>query len=156
MKGFPENFVANALYTPEAWFLHELLEVDREGGRVVAQMDTTQLGELVAAQRTETGHARHVPAACVIQSTGVLGNVHSQLILGLAPEEGWYGYGTRIREARFHKMGVIGPPVIATLVADRTRCRRGTWFCEYSFTYTQDGELFYTSSQSAVWLRDSE
>lgn len=156
MKGFPERFVKNALYTPEAWFLHELLKVDRDEARIVALMDTCALGELVQAQRTDSGHARHVPAACVIQSTGVLGNLHSQLILDLAPEDGWFGYGTRIRDARFHRMGEIGPPVTATLEATRVRCRRGTWFCEYRFTYEQSGELFYTSDQSAVWLQQSE
>lgn len=154
LPGFSEGFIANSLYAPEAWFLHELLSVDSEARRVVARMNTTELGPLVAAQRTDSGHARHVPAACIIQATGVLGNVHAREILGLKAEEGWFGYGTRVKSARFHRMGVIGPAVIAELQVQKARQMRGNWFVDYAFEFSQDDEPIYTSEQSAVWLRE--
>jgi|SRR5690554_408848 len=154
ISGFSDEFIANSLYAPEAWFLHELLSVDHEAQRVRARMDTTALGQLVAAQRTDSGHALHVPAACIIQATGVLGNVHAREMLGLKGEEGWFGYGTRVSSARFHRMGLIGPPVIAVLQVKKARQMRGTWFVDYAFEFLQDDEPIYTSEQSAVWLRE--
>lgn len=154
LLGFSEAFIANALYAPDAWFLHELLEVDAEQQRIVARMDTTRLGPLVDAQRTDSGHALHVPAACIIQATGVLGNVHAREILGLKGEDGWFGYGTRVQQARFHRMGEIGPPVLAECVVKKARQMRGTWFADYAFTFSQHGEPIYSSEQSAVWLKN--
>ena len=153
LKGFSPDFIASSLYEPEHWYLHELLEVDATRHRVRARMDTTRLGPLVAAQRTESGHALHVPAACVIQATGVLGNIHAREVLGLRAEDGWFGYGTRITGARFHTMGRIGPPVIATCTVTKRRHVRGSWFVDCEFEFTQEGALIYSSQQSAVWLQ---
>lgn len=156
LKGFSPEFIASSLYDPTMWFLHELLEVDREAHIVRALMDTTRLGALVEAQRTDIGQKRHVPAACVIQATGILGNIHAREVLNLRGEDGWFGYGTRIQSARFHTMGDIGPPVIAQCTVTKMRQVRGTWFCDYTFEYTQEGELVYSSQQSAVWLQSHE
>lgn len=153
LKGFSDGFIASSLYAPEHWYLHELLEIDHETHRVRALMDTTRLGALVDAQRTESGHALHVPAACVIQATGVLGNIHAREVLGLLAEDGWFGYGTRITQARFHTMGRIGPAVIATCSVTKRRRVRGIWFVDCEFEFTQEGALIYSSQQSAVWLQ---
>lgn len=153
LVGFPDDFVRHALYDPSAWFLHEVLSVDAEANVVRARMDTTRLGALVDAQRTDSGHELHVPAACVIQATGVLGNLHAHLVLGLRGADGWFGYGTRIQEARFDRMGMIGPPVDATCTVTKARQMRGTWFADYTFLFEQEGQPVYRSKQSAVWLQ---
>lgn len=153
LVGFPDDFIQHALYAPSAWFLHEVLSVDADANVVRARMDTTRLGALVDAQRTDSGHDLHVPAACFIQSTGVLGNLHAHLVLGLRAADGWFGYGTRITEARFERMGTIGAPVDATCTVTKARKMRGTWFVDYDFVYEQEGQTVYCSKQSAIWLQ---
>ncbi len=119
----PADFEAEALYAPDAWFVHDVLEIDVEAGRVVGVIDTTRLGALVEAQRPHPGHHKHLPGAVAIQVTGTLGNLHAVYVLGLRPSQGWVGYGTHVREARFRRMGTIGPPVEAELQATRARRR---------------------------------
>lgn len=151
----PHDFEAEALYAPEAWFVHDVLEIDVDGGRVVGLIDTTRLGALVDAQRTHPGHHKHLPGAVAIQVTGTLGNLHAVYALGLRPSQGWVGYGTHVREARFRRMGAVGPPVVAELRATRARNLRGTWFVDYAFRFDQEGELVFESRQIAAWGRFS-
>jgi len=145
----PPDYKQECLYTEDAWFVHDLLEVDED--HVLATMDTTRLGHIVAAQRTWPRHFKHVPGAVSIQVTGTLGSLHAVYGLGLRPTEGWFGFGTHIQNAKFPRMGEIGPPVTLRLDARRTRRIRGTVFADYEYTYTQDGETIYRSTQKAAW-----
>jgi 3-hydroxymyristoyl/3-hydroxydecanoyl-(acyl carrier protein) dehydratase len=149
----PDDFAAEALYAADAWFVHGLREIDAASRRVVAHMDTTRLGPLVDAQREVSGHQKHVPAAMVIQATGTMGQLYAVYALGLRATEGWSGYGTHIREARFHRMGLIGPPITVSVTATKQRQMMGTWFCEFDFAFVQDGQPVYTSKQSAAWRK---
>jgi hypothetical protein len=150
---FPEDFEQESLYAPSHWYVHDVLEIDPEARRVVGLIDTTRLGELVTAQRPWPGHEPHLPGAIAIQVTGTLGNLHAVYVLGLRPTQGWVGYGTHVNRARFWRMGLIGPPILAIATAQRARQMRGTWFVEYSFRFEQQGEVVYESEQSAAWRR---
>lgn len=152
----PDDFVSESLYAPEAWFVHDLLDVDLEGSRVLAQVDTTKLGPLVDAQQVRPGHPKHFPGAIAIQITGTLGQLHAVYVLGLRPTEGWSGFGTHILEARFRNLGEIGPPVEASCEATRVRRVRGTVFTDYTFIYRQLGKPIYESKQRAAWVRAAE
>lgn len=149
----PEDFAAESLYHPSWWCVHDVLEIDREAGRVVALIDTTRLGDLVEAQRPWPGHERHLPGAVAIQVTGTLGNLHAVYVLGLKCSEGWVGYGTHVKEARFRRIGRIGPPVRAELVNLKKRFVSNVWFLSYRFRFEQDGEAIYESEQTAAWRR---
>lgn len=149
----PDDFIHECLYAPDAWFIHDVLEIDREGGRVLAWIDTTRLGPLVQAQRTWPGHDKHFPGAIAIQVTGTLGQLHATYVMDLRASEGWVGFGTHVKQARFPSMGRIGPPATAEIRATRTRRIRGTWFIDYAFRYEQEGRLFYESEQTAAWGR---
>ena len=149
----PPDYERECLYGPEAWFVHDLLELDPSANRVVGRCDTTRLGLLVDAQQVRPGHPKHFPGAVAVQITGTLGHLHAVYCLGLRSTEGWSGFGTHIQQAKFHKLGVIGPPVDCELVATRVRQLRGTWFGTYAFTYRQEGEVIYTSRQTAAWVR---
>ena len=149
----PDDFERECLYAPSHWYVHDVLELDPTEHRVVARIDTTRLGAAVDAQRLHPGHLAHVPGAVVIQVTGTLGNLHAVYLMGLRPSEGWAGYGTHVRDARFRRMGRIGPPVIATATAWRRRQLRGSWFLDYRFRFEQEGEAVYESEQTAVWNR---
>lgn len=150
---FPEDFQQECLYAPEAWYVHDVLVLDPEADRVVGLVDTTRLGPLVDAQRTWPGHARHFPGAIAIQVTGTLGQLHAVYCMGLRATEGWFGFGTHIKKARFPGMGIIGPPAEVELLATRKRMLRGVWFVDYDFRYTQEGRLLYESTQTAAWGR---
>ena len=147
----PDDFERECLYAPSQWYVHDVLKIDRETHEIVALLDTTRIGALVEAQQPHPGHPPHVPGAVAIQLTGTLGNLHAVYVLGLRPSQGWVGYGTQVKHARFHKIGRIGPPVLASAIAKKRRNFRGAWFLDYQFEFTQDGELVYESEQSAVW-----
>jgi hypothetical protein len=149
----PFDFEQESLYLPSHWYVHDVIEIDREAQRVVGVVDTTRLGDLVAAQRPWPGHQPHLPGAVAIQVTGTLGNLHAVYVLGLRPTQGWVGYGTHVNRARFWRMGLIGPPILAIATAQRSRQMRGTWFVEYAFRFEQQGEVVYESEQSAAWRR---
>lgn len=151
--GFPADFPQECLYDPSHWFLHELRDLDREAGRVVGVIDTTRLGGYDGAQRMVGSHERHVPGAVAIQVTGTLGNLHATYVLGLRPSEGWVGYGTHVKDARFKRLARIGPPVIAALHEVRRRQWQGSWFLTYRFRFEQEGDPVYESEQVAVWRR---
>jgi len=149
----PDDFAAESLYTPDQWYLHDLVELDAEAHRVVATLDTTRIGQVVAAQRPWPAHPKHLPGAVAVQMTGTLGNLHAVYVMGLRMTEGWVGYGTHLRTAKFKRMGEIGPPVTAIGQSTRQRNLRGTWFLDYTFRFEQEGELVYESHQTAAWTR---
>lgn len=151
--GFPDDFVRECLYEPSHWFLHELRELDPQTRRVVGVLDTTRLGGYDDAQRMVGPHERHVPGAVAIQITGTLGNLHATYVVGLRPSEGWVGYGTHVKEARFRRLARIGPPVVAALTEQKRRQWQGSWFLTYGFRFEQEGEVVYESEQTAVWRR---
>lgn len=148
----PADFQAECLYAPDQWYVHDLLAVDVEAGLVRGLTDTTRLGALVDAQRETPGHPRHVPAAVMVQITGTLGTMHAAYVLGCRPSEGWSGFGTHVKGARFPSFGRIGPPMEVELRATRVRRFRGRVFVEYAFRYTQEGRDVYLSEQAAIWF----
>jgi hypothetical protein len=149
----PDDFAAESMYDAEQWFIHDLLEVDREGGRLVGSLDTTRIGPLVTAQRPWPGHERHLPGAVAVQMTATLGQLHAIYVLDLRATEGWVGFGTHIHKARFPQMGRIGPPVRAEVRSTRVRTIRGTVFVAYTFRFEQDGALVYEADHTAAWFR---
>lgn len=145
----PDDFERECLYTQDAWFLHDVLELTTE--KVVALVDTTRLGSLVESQNVLVGHPKHVPAAVMVNLTGTLGNLHAVYALGCRISEGWIGFGTNVRSARFPSIGKIGPSFTATMEVPRVRTFRGRKFVEYRFSYEQEGRVIYHSEQAAIW-----
>ncbi len=150
----PDDFATECLYAPDAWFIHDLLEVDAAAGRVVGRCDTTRLGALVAAQVERPRHPKHVPGAVAIQITGTLALLHAIYVMDMRPTSGWAGFGTHIHSAKFASMGRIGPPMDCTLEALSVRKIRQTVFVRYRYTYTQEGQVVYQSEQTAAWVRE--
>jgi len=146
------QFVRESLYAPDAWFIDELLLLDEVSGVIRARTDTTRLGFLVDAQRDVPGHAKHLPGAIAIQITGTLGQLHATFLQNLRPSDGWVGFGTHLRMARFPRMGTIGPPLEVEATVTRSRVIRGTIFNDYRFAFTQEGHLVYESEQTAAFF----
>lgn len=149
----PADFEAECLYRPEAWFLHDLIELDADAGRVVARCDTTRLGALVDAQIELPAHPKHLPGAVALQITSTLASLHAVYLMDMRPSQGWAGFGTHVHSLRFPRMGRIGPPVDCTLELISRRTLRATVFTRYRFTYRQEGEVVYESEQTAAWVR---
>ena len=152
----PSDFASQCLYAEEAWFVHDLLQIDRDARSVVALVDTTRLGPLVDAQIALPGHPKHVPGAVCVQLTGTLGCIMGVYVLDMPPAEGWVGFGTHIHEAKFPGLGEIGPPMEARATVLSLRTLKGTSFVRYAFEFTQNEQVVYRSQQTAAWFRRTE
>lgn len=148
------GFVADCPYAAEAILFDEILEIDREAGRVVARMPTHPQLPFTALQRAHPErHPRHVSGAVMVHATAMLGFAHAYFVLGLRHAEGWIGYGTHIDAARYGRLARIGPPLLLDCRATQVRRIRGSIYVRYAFRFEQDGGVVYQSQQGAVWHR---
>jgi len=147
------DFVADSPYGPGGLLLDEVLEIDREGSRVVARMPVHADLPLTREQRAHPiKHPRHVSGGLMVHMTGMLGFVHAYYVLGLRHAEGWIGYGGRIYEAKYLALADMGAPLV--LEAKATKMRRGEKqiLARYDFPFTQRDKVVYVSDQSAMWM----
>jgi len=148
------GFVADCAYAPEALLFDEIVEIDREAGRVVARMPTHEHLPLTELQRADpVRHPRHVSGAVLIHVTAMLGFAHGYFLLGLRHAEGWIGYGTHIASARYSRLATIGPALDLECRATQVRRIRGAIYVRYVFRFEQEGSVVYESEQGAVWHR---
>ncbi|WP_106087745.1 hypothetical protein [Enhygromyxa salina] len=149
----PELFTSESLYTPDQWFVHDIVETGER--HMVGICDTSELAShpLVVAQRSWPGQPKHVPGAIMVQITGTLGNIHAVTVLNLRMTDGWVGFGTNILDARFRGLGRIGPPLRCELKVEELRELKGQLFVTYEFRFGQEGRAIYKSRQRASWSR---
>jgi hypothetical protein len=148
------DFVADCPYEPQALLLDEVVEVDREAGRIVARVPTPGDLPLVVHQRVVAErHPPHVAAGVLIHLTGMLGYAHAYYVLDLRQADGWIGFGTNIENARFGRLVAVGPPLHAECRATRVRRLRENLYVKYAFRFEQEGVVVYESRQAAVWRR---
>lgn len=146
--------VEDCPYGPGAFLLDDVLEVDPERSRVVAQMPVHAELPITKDQRAHPRfHPRHLSGGLMVHMTGVMGYVHAWYILGLRHAEGWVGYGVRIHDARFIALAEPGAPVTLEATATRVRKIREQMFIRYDFEMKQAGKLIYRSDQSAAWTK---
>jgi len=147
-------FVADCPYGPGGLLLDDILAVDREASSIVASMPTRADLPLTREQRAHPErHPHHVSGALMIHATGILGFAHAFFVLDLRHADGWIGYGTHIHEAKFRRMGRIGPPLELACSATSVRRIKGSILARYQFRFEQDGDLIYEGDQSALWSR---
>ena len=150
-------FVADCPYGPDALFLDEILEVNRETGRVVARMPSHEELPLTRSQRVHpVKHPRHVNGGLMVHMTGMLGFVHAYYVLDLRHADGWIGYGAKIHEARFVALAKPGTPLTLMAEAVRTRRMNDNILARYRFQFHQGETLVYESEQSAMWVKVNE
>jgi len=150
-------FVADCPYGPEAQLLDEIVEIDRDAGRIVATMPARADLPLTSGQRADpVRHPRHVSGALMVHATAILGFAHAYHLLGLRHADGWIGYGTHVHFARWPSMARMGPPLTLELKALRIRRVKGTLFVRYAFRFTQEGRVVFESEQSAIWIRPED
>ena len=148
------RFVADCPYAAEAILFDEIVELDRDAGRLVARMPTHDLLPLTDLQRADpVRHPRHVSGALMVHVTAMLGFAHAYFVLGLRHADGWIGYGTHIHRARYGRLARIGPPLVLECRATQVRRIRGSIYVRYAFRFEQNGALVYESEQGAVWRR---
>lgn len=148
------EFMADLPYDPEALFVEELVEIDREQSLVRCRVPTYDDMLLTRSQRVDPiRHPRHVAGAVLVHVTGMLGFVHAYHILGLRHKDGWIGYGTHIHKAVFRKLVTPGAPIETVCRATRVRSGKVRHFVRYSFEFRHEGALCYEGDQTAVWLK---
>jgi hypothetical protein len=147
-------FVADCPYAPGALLIDDIVRVDREASTVVARMPTHPELPITRDQRSHPErHPLHVSGGLMIHATGIVGFAHAYFVMDLRHAEGWIGYGTHIHEARFRKMGKVGPAMLLTCSATNIRTIRGAIVARYSFSFEQDGAVVYEGDQSAIFTR---
>src|SRR5215208_4980355 len=107
------DFVDDSPYGPDALLIDEILVVDRDASLIQARMPTHSALPITRDQRTHpVRHPPHVSGGLMVHATGMIGFAHGWYIMDLRHREGWIAYGTHIHEARFRRMGQLGPPMI--------------------------------------------
>jgi len=148
------GFAADCPYGPGAQFLDEIVSIDRETSTIVARMLPTDDQPITRDQRVHPErHPRHVSGGLMIHVTGILGFAHAYFLLGLRHADGWIGYGTRIHEARFRKMGVMDVPIELACKATLIRRIRNSMVGRYEFLFRQGGDVIYEGDQTAMWTQ---
>ena len=148
------RFVADCPYAAEAILFDEIVELDRDAGRLVARMPTHERLPLTDLQRADpVKHPRHVSGALMVHLTAMLGFAHAYFVLCLRHADGWIGYGTHIHAARYGRLARIGPPLVLECRATQVRRIRGSIYVRYAFRFDQEAALVYESDQGAVWRR---
>ncbi len=151
------EFVADCPYGPGGLLLDDVLEIDRERGRVVARMSTHDDLPLTREQRAHPlRHPRHVSGGLMVHMTGMVGFVHAYYVLGLRHSDGWVGYGGRIHLAKFLALARPGEPLILECRATQVRKMAKSIFCRYDLVFTQGATRVYEGDQSAMWVRPDE
>src|SRR5688572_25898282 len=139
-----EAFIADCPYGSNGLLIDDIVTIDRDASSIVAMMPTRADFPLTRDQKAHPQrHPHHVSGALMIHATGILGFAHAYHILELRHAEGWIGYGTHIHEARFRRMGKIGPPMTLACTATSVRKIKGSILARYSFRFEQDGDLVY-------------
>jgi hypothetical protein len=144
-------FVPDCSYAAEAILFDEIVELDRDAGRLVARMPTHDRLPLTDLQRADpVRHPWHVSGALMVHVTAMLGFAHAYFVLGLRHADGWIGYGTHIHAARYGTLARIGPPLVLECRATRVRRISGSIYVQYAFRFEQEGALVYEIEQGAV------
>ena len=147
------RFLDSYLYRPEAFFIDEVLCLDREALRVEAVMNTDRDLPLSNLQRTGPHHPAHVSGPELLMVTGSLACLHGWFFHGCRWDEGWAAYGSRIHRADFRSLVRIGPPLHLESRETRTRVgpRRVVTRCEIRFH--QEDTLVYRGDQTVFFVR---
>ncbi|HEU0032859.1 MAG TPA: hypothetical protein VFQ53_19640 [Kofleriaceae bacterium] len=147
-------FVADCPYGPGGLLLDDIVSIDRETSTIVATMPTGPELPITRDQRAHPErHPHHVSGGLIVHVTGILGFAHGYFLLDLRHADGWIGYGTHIHEARFRRMGKLGPPLTLACTMTSLRKIKGAMIGRYQFRFDQDGERIYEGDQTAMWTR---
>ena len=147
-------FVDDCPYGPGGLILDDIVTIDRDASTIIGRMPTRPDLPLTRHQRAHPErHPHHVSGALMVHATGILGFAHAYFVLDLRHADGWIGYGTHIHEAKFRRMGKIGPPMTLACTATSVRKIRGSILVRYQFRFDQDGDRVYEGDQSALWSR---
>jgi hypothetical protein len=151
----PPEFIADCPYGPGGILIDDIVRVDRETSTIVATMPTREDLPITREQRAHPErHPPHVSGGLIIHVTGILGFAHAYYLLDVRHADGWIGYGTHIHEARFRRMGRIGPPLTLTCTQTLMRKIKGSIIGRYKFRFEQDGTgIVYEGDQSAIFTR---
>lgn len=147
-------FVADCPYGPDALFIDDIVEVDKERSRIVARWTPQGDLPLTRSQRVHPVlHPQHINGGLMLHVTGMVGFAHAYYVLGLRHREGWTGYASRIHSARFMQLTPLDAPIDIEVVGDRMRVGDLRVMGRYQIRAYQRGELVYRGDQGAIFLK---
>ena len=150
---FDQELLDDLPYDPEVLLFDQLLEVDRDAGRVRCGWTTRADAPITRSQRNHpVRHPPHVSATLMVHATGMLGFIHAYYLLGLRHHEGWIGYGTHLYKAVFRKLVPPGGIIEASCWTKRARLGKVRHFVRYGFEFLHENEVCYQSEQAAMWM----
>lgn len=148
------DFAADAPYGPGGLLFDEVVEVDRDSGRVVVRMPTSDDLPLTRAQRTHPRrHPRHVSGGLMVHMTGMVAFAHAYYVLDLRHRDGWIGYGGKIHHARFRALAPPGEPMLLECQPKVVRRGAARILARYDFCFRQSDTVIYEGDQTAMWMR---
>ena len=149
-----EAFLADCPYGPGGVIFDEILEVDREAGRLVASMPSHADLPIINTQRVHPErHPQHISGGLMVHVTGTLGFAHAYYVLDLRHADGWIGYGGRIYDGWFASMGEMGPRLRLEIQSKKVRRLGDKLFARYDLLFTQEDRIVYKGDHSAMFLR---
>ena len=147
-----QHFLDTFLYREEAFFVDEIVSVDREACALEARLDTARPLPYSDAQRVRPEHPAHVSAGELLMATGSLGCLHAWLFHGCRWDLGWTGFGNRIHRADFRRLVRRGPALVLHSRETRRRVGARRVMLRLEFRFEQEGELAYWGDQSAMFF----
>jgi len=147
-------FVADCPYGPGGLLIDDVVEVDREAGRVVCRWPTHADLPLTREQRAHpVRHPSHVSGGLMVHMTGMAGFAHAYYVLDLRHADGWIGYGGAIHRARFKALASPGAPILIDIRHKQIRRSESRVLCRYDLLFTQNDTVVYEGDQTALWMR---
>ena len=148
-----DELLAHCPYAPDAVFIDEIVEMDKQAGRIVLRVPTRADMPLVCHQRVHpTRHPAHMAGGLLIHITGMAGYVFGHEILGLRGADGWVVFGGALHDVRFHSLAFIGPPLFFEGQSIEVRRHEHKVGVRFQSRFTQNEKLVYEGEQTAVFV----
>ena len=147
------RFLDSFFYEEAAFLVDEVLRLDGERREIVARLDTTRVLPLARHQGVSEDHPAHVSGSDLLMVTACLGCLHAWCFHGVRWDEGWVGFGNRIRWADFRHLAHAGPPLDLTSRETDARADARRLVISYAFDFRQEGRSVYRSEQTALFLK---
>jgi len=150
------KFLEHYMYAREAFLLDSIESADKDLGVITATVASDrpllvtpyQIGDPI-------WHPRHVSGADLLMMTVSLGSLHAYFFHERRWDDGWVGFGNRMKNVTFRNLAKVGAPL--RLESKELRVRKGSQrtLIEFQFEFSQGGKLIYESEQTAMFLRQS-
>jgi hypothetical protein len=148
------EFLETYFYATEAFFIDEINSAHPNTGEIFATCRAHTNWIMSSRQRGRTDwHPRHISGGDLIMVTATLGSLHAYFFHSCKWKDGWIGFGSRIENAEFHKLGRVDLPLELHSKEIKQRCGAKRTLISFEFQFSQEGKLIYSSQQTALLVK---